>query len=82
MSSRIGSQIIKQNCRNFSDGIFEKGIAYAIGALSRRYTSVAILANSTEDFYRRVSIIGGFSFLPQDYPASKKFNSTIIRDYF
>jgi hypothetical protein len=57
-------------------------MAQAMGALHKRFTEVAIMANSTDDFYRRVTIFGGFRFLPPDFPPSKKINSTIIRDYF
>lgn len=55
----ISNLIIKQQCKIFTNGIFDKGMGSAIGAFHKKFADVQIKINETTSYVKRVSLVGG-----------------------
>ncbi|TNV87787.1 hypothetical protein FGO68_gene11594 [Halteria grandinella] len=67
------SIIVKQFCKEFANGIYQNGMASAIGAYHKKFLDLQIMINSTDNFLSRLTLIYG-----ERFNASKLLNNDQI----
>lgn len=67
INSVISSQIVRENCKTFSNSIFKNGMGQAMGAYHKKFQDTLIKVNSTDNYYKRLTLISGDRFNPMKY---------------
>ena len=58
LSTIISEEMIHQNCNEFADGLFRKGVQQAIGNFHKRFADLAIKVSSTTNYGSLLSLLG------------------------
>ncbi|TNV87774.1 hypothetical protein FGO68_gene3491 [Halteria grandinella] len=74
----ISSQIVRENCKTFSNAIFQNGMGQAMGAYHKKFQDILIQINSTNDYLKRLTLISGSRFVPQQTYITERFSSVDI----
>ncbi|TNV87851.1 hypothetical protein FGO68_gene16675 [Halteria grandinella] len=62
LNNVMSNIIIKDYCKQYSNGIFKNGMAQAVGAYHKKFHDLQIMINSTNVFLRRTTLVYGERF--------------------